>query len=343
MDSAPGWDLYRSFLAVLREGSLSAAARSLGLTQPTLGRHIAQLERLLRAPLFARSPSGLAATQAALALIPHAEAMAAAADAFIRAASGDVDDPKGTVRVSASEFIGALVLPRLFASLRQAHPGIAIELSLSNRNADLLRHEADIAVRMAPPTQSALVSRHIGKVRIGLFAHRSYLERHGRPRDLNELAARHALVGFDKDTSAIRALKTGLPITRDLFVFRTDNDFAQFQGLRAGVGIGATQVARARQEPDLVAVLPDLFSFELGMWLVMHEDLRTSRRVRLVYDHLARSLSEYVASGRPLRPRRGGGQGKGDILYPRTLRDRASKKRKSRFRGVEQSGSSSGS
>ena len=334
MDTRPGWDLYRSFLSVLREGSLSAAARSLRLTQPTLGRHIAELERSLGTPLFARSPSGLTPTEAALNLVPHAEAMAAAADAFVRAASGEADEPKGAVRVTASEFIGSLVLPRMFARFHDAYPKISIELSLSNRNEDLLRREADIAVRMAPPTQTALVSRQIGKVRVGLFAHRDYLKRHGVPRDLGELVAHHTLVGFDRDTSAIRALRqTGLPITRDLFAFRTDNDFAQFEALRAGYGIGGCQAALAASDPVLVAVLPEAFSFELGMWLVMHEDLRTSRRVRLLYDHLARSLSDYVASTgpRPAKPR--GGQVRGDILYPRTLRDRASKARKLISRG----------
>src|SRR5262249_36968072 len=148
-------------------------------------------------------PSGLVPTEAALNLVPHAEAMAAAADALVRAASGEADEPRGTVRVTASEFIGSLVLPRMLAPFREAHPGISIELALSNRNADLLRHEADIAVRMAPPTQSALVSRHIGKVRIVLFAHRDYLRQHGVPRDLTDIVARHALVGFDKDASAI--------------------------------------------------------------------------------------------------------------------------------------------
>src|SRR5437016_2859442 len=140
MASAPGWDLYRSFLSVLREGSLSAAARALALTQPTLGRHIAELERLLGVPLFARSPAGLVPTDVALGLVPHAEAMSAAADAFVRTASADADEPKGAVRVTASEFIGSLVLPGLLSRFRRDHPGIAIELSLSNRNEDLLRH-----------------------------------------------------------------------------------------------------------------------------------------------------------------------------------------------------------
>jgi DNA-binding transcriptional LysR family regulator len=292
------WDLCHSFLAVLREGSLSAAARSLGLTQPTIGRHIAELEQSLGTALFARSQTGLVPTQSALALVPHAEAMAASADALVRAASGDWDEPKGSVRVTASEFVGALVLPAMLASFHEAHPKIAVELSLSNRNQDLLRQEADIAVRMAQPTQRALVARKIGEVKIGLFAHRSYLERSGTPRDLADLVASHALVGFDRDASSIRALRqTGLPITRDLFALRTDSDPAQFHALCAGFGVGACQVGAALQIPGLVPVLPRAFGFALGMWLVMHEDLKTSRRVRLLFDHLAVSLTAYAQMG----------------------------------------------
>src|SRR5258706_2971712 len=271
----PGWDLSRSFLGVLREGSLSAAARALGLPQPTVGRHIAELERSLGTPLFARSQAGLVPTQSALALAGHAEAMAAAAEALVRAASGEADEPRGSVRVTASEFVGALVLPAMLDDFHEAHPKIAIELALSNRNQDLLRHEADIAVRMAPPTQSALLARKIGTVEIGLYAHRRYLERHGTPRDLAEIAANHALVGFDRDESSVRALRqTGLPVTRALFTLRTDSDPAQFHALCAGFGIGGCQVGVAEREPDLVRVLPDAFGFELGMWLVMHEDLK---------------------------------------------------------------------
>ena len=306
---APDWDLYRTFLGVLREGSLSAAARTLGLTQPTAGRHVAALEHALGSALFARSQAGLVPTQSALALVPHAEAMAAAADALVRAASGGFDEPKGSVRVTASEFVGALVLPQMLASFRETHPRIAIELALSNRNQDLLRQEADIAVRMAPPTQRALLARKIGTVEIGLFAHRNYLKRHGTPRELAELGASHSLIGFDRDESAVRVLRqTGLPIARDVFALRTDNDHAQLQALLAGFGIGGCQVATALRYSDLVRVLPHAFGFSLPMWLVMHEDLKASPRVRLLFDHLAVKLAGYVkdrgsrarnSSGRP--------------------------------------------
>lgn len=309
-DAPPGWDLYRSFLAVMRDGSLSAAARTLELTQPTLGRHIAELEALLRAPLFVRSQAGLTPTQVALQLRPHAEAMAAAAAALERAASGHVDEPEGSVRLTASEFMGVEVLPPILAAFREAHPKIVIELSLSNLNQDLSRRDADIALRMTRPTQWALVARKLGDVRIALFAHRLYAARHGLPRGIEDVTS-HTLIGFDADVAALRAYRqTGLPITRALFALRTDSEHAQLAALRAGFGIGGCQVAVARRNPDLVAVLPREFHFDLEMWLVMHEDLRSSRRVRLLYDHLAVGLQTYAgetsakAAQRAKKPRK---------------------------------------
>lgn len=313
-DSA-GWDLYRSFLSVLRRGSLSAGARALGLTQPTLGRHIAELEAKLGVSLFVRSQSGLSPTAASLALKPHAEAMEAAAAALIRAVSGAMDEPTGTVRLTASEFIGVEVLPPILTIFREAHPNIAIELALSNLNQDLLRRDADIAVRMMRPTQSALVARRLGQVGIGLYAHRSYLARHGMPARLADLA-NHTLIGFDADTAALRAYRqTGIAVTRDLFALRTDSEHAQLAALRSGYGIGGCQKGVAARNPGLVPVLPREFGAALEMWLVMHEDLRTVRRVRLLYDHLADALGGYAAERqavpqsakkpRKIRPERG--------------------------------------
>jgi DNA-binding transcriptional LysR family regulator len=155
----PDWSLYRAFLAVLTEGSLSAAARTLGLTQPTVGRQIVALERALGAALFTRSPQGLKPTDAALELAPHVRAMAGAASAMLRAASGAGDGARGVVRLTASEIIGAEVLPPLLAAYRPRHPGVVVELSLDNQQQDLLRGAADIAVRMVRPSQDALVAR----------------------------------------------------------------------------------------------------------------------------------------------------------------------------------------
>lgn len=289
----PGWDLYRSFLAVMREGSLSAAARALGMTQPSLGRHVRQLEADLGVALFTRSPLGLTPTENAHELVPHAQAMAAASAALRRAASASNQEIRGVVRLTCSEVVGAEVLPPMLAAFRRQHPGIVIELSLSNQSEDLLRKDADIAVRMLRPAQAALVARRVGGIPLGLHAHRSYLKTYGRPLTVADLQ-QHALIGFDRETPALRALRSRLPFSREDFALRTDNDLAQLAAIRAGFGIGICQCPIARRDRQLVHLLPDVFALELDTWLVMHEDLRTSRRVRLLYDHLARTLGAYV-------------------------------------------------
>jgi len=290
-----GWDLQRSFLGVLRNGSLSAAARALGLTQPTMGRHIDELESKLGVGLFMRSQRGLVPTQAALDLAPHAEATEEAARAFIRAASAGSDESRGTVRLTASHIIGAEVLPPILRDFRERHPHIVIELVLSNRNQDLSRRDADISVRIVRPVQKALLARRIGPVRIGFYAHRYYLARHGMPRSIDDLA-RHAIIGFDRDAAAIRWLGTGLPVSRETFALRTDDDQAQLNALRAGFGIGGCQAGIAARDADLVAVLARELSFRLEMWLLMHEGLRTDRRIKLLFDHLATALKAYSAA-----------------------------------------------
>ncbi len=293
-DAQPGWELYRSFLAVVRERSLSGAARSLALTQPTIGRHIDALEEALGVSLFTRSQAGLQATAGAAGLVPYAEAMASAAAALQRAASGEAQEERGSVRITASEMIGSEVLPACLAAFREAHPGIVIELVLSNRAEDLLRREADIAVRMVRPTQAALAARKLGVLHLGLHAHPQYVKAHGLPRTLSELGE-HPLIGFDKQASVGRLPKQGFPLSRELFAFRCDSDIGQYAALRAGFGIGACQVALAKRD-RLVPVLPREIAFELGVWLVMHKDLKSSRRVRLLFDHLAAHLRAYIAS-----------------------------------------------
>jgi len=294
----PKWETYRSFLAVMTEGSLSAAARKLALTQPTLGRHIDQLEADLGLPLFSRSQAGLIPSQAARELLPHAQAMASAAEALVRASSGADAEERGTVRLTASVVVGGAVLPAILARFREAHPHIAIELVLSDATQDLLRRDADIAVRMVRPTQGALVAKRIGRIGFGLFAHRRYLEKHGTPRTLEDFR-NHAVIGFDKETPFIQALrKGGLPLTREIFALRTDADLAQLAALRAGFGIGVTQLGIGRRDPDLVALLPGALKFEIEMWLAMHKDLRSTRRTRLLFDHLAENLAAYAATSR---------------------------------------------
>lgn len=297
----PDWQTYRSFLAVMTEGSLSAAARKLSLTQPTLGRHIDQLEAALQLPLFTRSQSGLIPTQGARELLPHAQAMASAAAALVRASSAAEAEERGIVRLTASVMIGGEVLPPILTEFREQHPGITIELVLSDLTQDLLRRDADIAVRMVRPKQEALVAKKIGRIALGLFAHRRYLARHGTPKSIADVA-QHSVIGFDRETAALRALRqTGLSFTRDMFALRCDADLAQLAALRAGYGLGVCQLGIARRDPELVPVLPGAFKFELDMWLVMHKDLRNTLRMRLLFDYLAQALAAYAATSRSPR------------------------------------------
>ena len=297
-NAEPDWTLWRSFRAVLRGGSLSAAARSLGLTQPTVGRHVTELESRLGVTLFTRAPDGLRPTPTAIGLGPEADAMAATAASLLRRASGEADAAHGTVRITASEMVGAEVLPGLLGAVREAHPGIAIELVLSNLPEDLLHRQADIAVRMVRPTQGALVARAVGATRLGLYAHRRYADAHGLPATLADLAA-HATIGYDTETPSVRAaLAAGFPLRREMFAWRTDSDLAALAMLRAGLGIGVCQVGIARRDPALVRVLASDFHVDLGMWIVMHEDLRAVRRMRLMFDHLVTEMSAYAATSR---------------------------------------------
>jgi len=288
------WDLCRSFLAVLDEGSLSAAARTLGLTQPTLARHLEQLEADLKTTLFTRSQRGLAPTDAALALAPHARAMASAAAAMARVASAEAEAIEGAVRITASEVVGAEVLPAMLRNLRALHPKLAFEIVATNVSTDLLRRDADIAVRMTPPKQEALIAKHVGAVRLGVFAHRAYLERYGTPSSLSDSEG-HALIGFDNETIGVQAARAiGLTLERSQFAYRTDNDLAQLNAIRAGCGIGICQVGLAMRDPNLVRLFADTFAFPLETWITMHEDLRRSPRMRAVFDFLVDAMSDYT-------------------------------------------------
>jgi DNA-binding transcriptional LysR family regulator len=280
----------------MRGGSLSAAARTTHLTQPTIGRHVNEIEAALGLALFTRSPSGLIPTEAARSLLPSAEAMEAAMASLIRAAGagGDFASPRGTVRIAASEIMGIAVLPRVLADIRHAHPEITFELVLNNRNDDILRREADIAVRMVRPIQDGLVARKIGVTGLGIYAHRSYLDRFGTPKNIEELLRAH-LIGFDRDDHSARAaMQEAIPITREMFAFRSDNDVAQLEAIKAGLGMGLVQTGIARQSPDLVAVLEGALAINLDVWLAVHEDQRHQPAISAVYEGLAEGLRQYL-------------------------------------------------
>ena len=294
MTRDPDWTLIRSFLAVLRNGSLSAAARRLRLAQPTLGRHIAALEADLGQALFTRAPAGLVPTAAALAMRPMAEAMEHAAAALQRVAQGAADPTRGTVRITANEVMGAMVLPPILARLRARHDGLVLELALENRPGDLLRRDADIAVRMFRPRQDALLAQLLGEVGLGLYAHRDYLARHGAPAGVAELGRFH-LIGVDRDEASARAVVgPKMTLDRAMFSVRSDSHLAQAALLRAGLGIGAMQHRLAAGMPELVPVLPETVRFHLELWLAMHEDQRGNGVVRTTFDALAEGLGAWV-------------------------------------------------
>lgn len=294
MTQSPEWNLYRSLLAVLDEGSLSAAARRLGLTQPTVGRHIAQLEQALDVTLFTRTQTGLLPTEAARSLRGDVEAMHSLASALERSARG-LNKIGGAVRISASEVVGVEVLPPILAKLQARHPALEIELVLSNQLQDLTRREVDIAVRMVPPKQEVLLATRVGDVPLGLYAHRAYLERRGRPTSLEDLSG-HALLGFDQETPYLRAARAHYPIwARENFTLRSDSDLAQLACLRAGAGIGLCHVKLAEGHPSLERILPDHFAATLTTWIAMHEDLRKIPRYLEVYRALAQGFRQYTA------------------------------------------------
>lgn len=296
MDNDIGWELYRSYLSVLKEGSLSGAARTMGIAQPTVGRHIAALEKSLGVTLFTRSQLGLLPTEAARALEPFAQAMSSSAAALKRAAEGQGAGIKGTVRVTASEVMGVEVLPPILTQLQNEHPDLKVELVLTNRVQDLLKREADIAIRMTQPKQDLLIARRVGQVNLGLHAHKKYLRKRGTPQSMADLA-QHALIGFDEETPFVRAARKGIPMWhRDAFAIRTDSDVAQLALIRAGSGIGICQVALAARDPQLVHLLPESLSLGLETWLTMHEDLRNNPRCKVTFDALLRGLQDYIVS-----------------------------------------------
>ena len=287
MNNGFDWSLVRSFLAALEHGSLLGAARAVGSTQPTLGRHIAELESQLGVVLFERTGRGLLPTDMALRLAEAARGMENNAHQLVRSASGAQAGISGSVRITASQPVACFVLPPVLAQMRLALPEVQVELVSSNEVSNLLRREADIALRMVQPDQASLVVKRIGKVTLGAYAPRDYLRRRGTPRQIKDLLA-HDLIGYDRDEALLRGFAAfGFPVPREAFAFRTDDLIAYWEGVRAGLGVGFLADYLARAESQLVPLLPMLKIPPLPIWLTVHREIRTSRRIRAVYDYLA--------------------------------------------------------
>lgn len=284
------WQLIPSFLAAKQHGSLLSAARALGISQPTVGRHITLLETQLGTPLFERTGRGLIATPAALRLAEAARAMEAGAQTLMRGAHQSQTSLSGTVRISASQPMACSLLPKLLLKLRSEQPGIQIELVVSNAISDLLRREADIAIRMLRPTQSSLVAKRIGQVKVAACAHRHYLVRNGVPQLPAELL-QHELIGNDRVQDINRGfVAMGHLVDAEQFALRTDDLMAYWAAVRAGLGIGFVAAFLLRDDPEIVPVLPGMPLPTVPVWLVVHREIRTSRRIRAVMNFLAREL-----------------------------------------------------
>ena len=294
MNGMADWTLWRSFAAVAEHGSLSKAARALGLSQPTIGRHIEALEFTLGTKLFERSVAGLVPTELGLtAYEPIRRAVEAIAEAELHVA-GTSGELSGSVRITASVIIAHHVLPKMLGALRMEFPAIDFEIVPTDSAENLLLREADIAVRMFRPTQGDLITRKLGETPIVPCAHAGYLKRRGTPKTVEDLLG-HDLIGFDRSELLIAAAqRLGFNLKRSDFAFRCDSQSAMWEMMRAGLGIGFAQANIIRQTDAMVPIELDLAIPPLEVWLTCHRELHTARRIRAVYDRLGELMGNWL-------------------------------------------------
>jgi len=295
------WSLVQTFLAVAEQGSLSAAARALGVSQPTLGRQVRTLEDQLGAELFRRTERGLELTETGRGLLASAQRMRDAASDLQLQATGRQSELSGTVRVSASVVVSTHHLPSIVAHIRRTEPQISIELAPLDESSNLHFREADIAIRMYRPTQLDLVTQRLGELELGAFAARSYIEHRGMPQSAHELLD-HDVVGFDQHSAIVDGFRAGgLDIDREFFALRCDHPETYWNLVRAGCGIGFGQVSVACEDPNLVRIPLPLPLPELPVWLTAHEAVRQNPRVARVWDLLAEGLRPLMVASNGAR------------------------------------------
>ncbi|MEQ8823165.1 MAG: LysR family transcriptional regulator [Filomicrobium sp.] len=286
------WNRARAFLVTAEEGSLSAAARALGMSQPTLGRQVSALEEELGVVLFERMGRALKLTPSGLELVEHVRAMGNAATQVSLVASGQSQSVEGRVCITASEVTSAYVLPDVVARIRREHPGITVEILASNAISDLRRREADIAIRNAAPTDPSLIAKRLKDETASLYAAPHFLKSIGgiaTPED----ARKANFIGFDGNEEFLLGLqRRGLDVAPDNFAILTASHLVHWELVKKGLGIGVMPTRIGDAEPSVTRAMPWFDAFEFPIWLVVHRELRTSRRVRLVFDILAEALSE---------------------------------------------------
>lgn len=290
------WTLIQAFLVVAESGSLSAAARETGASQPTLSRHIKTIEDQLNVRLFDRQAKGLALTNTGSELLPAAKSMFAAAGQFANIAAGKDAAAHGTVRITASEFVAHYVLPKIFAKMREELPDIQLELHPTDDTENLLFREADIALRMFQPTQLEMIARKLGILELGFFASNNYIQRRGKPQTIEELMT-HDMIGYDRSERFIKgAAAFGWELQRTDFAVRCDLQTLHGELIAEGCGIGILSKVAACQHPQLVPILPEFPVPGLGLWLTSHEALRHTPRVNAVWKHLEKGLTPWLVS-----------------------------------------------
>ncbi|MGI9305280.1 MAG: LysR family transcriptional regulator [Gammaproteobacteria bacterium] len=286
------WNQVRAFLATVEEGSLSAAARALGQTQPTLSRQVTALERDLGVTLFERGPRTMALTDAGIELLDHVRAMGEAAARLSLSASGQSQAIEGHVSITATDMTATYLLPPVLMQLRDEAPNINVELIPSNDVRDLIKREADIAIRHVRPEQVDLIAKRVGSSSAHLYASQSYLARAGHPASADALSTL-SFVGMSPIERFLPTVHVpGLELKAEHFKVTTASGTALIELVRQGLGISILPRHTARLFPELVPVLQDRVSFPIPMWLVTHRELHTSLRIRFVYDLLTVSLAD---------------------------------------------------
>jgi len=287
------WNRARAFLVTAEEGSFSAAAKALGMTQPTLGRQVDALEQELGVALFERIGRGLMLTPSGLELIEHARAMGEAASNLALSASGQTQSLEGSVAISASEITAVSLLPPIIARLRREYPGLLLEIVPSNDAVDLRRREADIAIRNFRPTQNDLIARKLRDDQGHFYATPEYIQSIGNPKEMQELS--HAqFIGFTPQSRSEmieRFSEFGMQIDVSNIPILAGNHTTHWELCKQGLGIGIVPQRLGDNDPAVRRVLPNSTPLPFPVWLTTHRELRTSRRVRVVFDVLVEELS----------------------------------------------------
>ncbi|TYC67285.1 LysR family transcriptional regulator [Stappia sp. BW2] len=284
------WNQARAFLVTAEEGSLSAAARALGLTQPTLSRQVAALEETLGVTLFQRVSKSLILTEAGIELADHVRAMGDAASRVSLAASGKSQQVEGLVTVSTTDLMAAHVLPGILRELREKAPGVEVKVLCTNSLSDLRRREADIAIRHVEPDHPDLYARKLRSAPARIFGARSLVEQFGRPLT-REDASDLDFIGFDNNEELVGYLRAfGLKVTEANIRLGSPNGVVAWEFVRQGLGLAIMADEIAARFPEIVPAFADIEPISFPIWLVTHRELHTSRRIRVVFDHLAEGL-----------------------------------------------------